>query len=568
MTSSNRVPVRRLAGAFLLLAALAAPAAPAAAQTPDSVQAAATVPATAPAALSLEEALNLAGAASEQVGIARAGVQRARGDQQRARSELFPQLTGTASYVRTLASQFGGFADDEEVDPVEPPAPASCSRFTANPALPIGERVDSLESSVGCLSAFNPFAAFEDLPFGRTNQYSFGLQASQTLFAGGRVRGQTRIAGAGRRRAELELTSQQAQLVLDVTQAYYDAALSDRLLGIAEATLSQAERTLQNTTLARRVGNAPEFDQLRAQVARDNQRPVVIQRRAQRDIAYLRLKQLLNLPLERPLALTTSLGDTVGVQAAPQPVSVPAKLVAEGAADTAVAARAGVRQAEAGLEASEGQLAVARSQLYPQLTLSSSYARLAYPEDGIPGWNDFVNDWTVTVGIRWPLFTGGRIAGERTAARAGVEEARLRLQQTRELAALDARNAAAQLEAADALWAASTGTVEQATRAYDIAEVRYREGISTQTELSDSRILLQQALANRAQAARDLQVARVRIALLRDLPLGGASQAFAQQAAASAAAAAAAAGTLQSAPPAPQQGGASPTLNANLGGAR
>jgi hypothetical protein len=50
--------------------------------------------------------------------------------------------------------------------------------------------------------------------------------------------------------------------------------------------------------------------------------------------------------------------------------------------------------------------------------------------------------------------------------------------------------------------------------------VRYREGISTQTDLSQSRLLLEQAKANRAQAARNLAVARVKLALLRDLPLG------------------------------------------------
>ncbi len=84
---------------------------------------------------------------------------------------------------------------------------------------------------------------------------------------------------------------------------------------------------------------------------------------------------------------------------------------------------------------------------------------------------------------------------------------------------MDARNAATQLEAADAAWRASAGTVEQAARAYQIAELRYREGISTQTELLDSRIQLQQAQASRARAARDLQVAKVRILLLPALPL-------------------------------------------------
>ena len=66
----------------------------------------------------------------------------------------------------------------------------------------------------------------------------------------------------------------------------------------------------------------------------------------------------------------------------------------------------------------------------------------------------------------------------------------------------------AELLASRAAWEASAGTVAQADRAYQIANVRYGAGVSTQLELSDSRLLLQQAEANRAQAARDLQVAR------------------------------------------------------------
>jgi outer membrane protein TolC len=57
--------------------------------------------------------------------------------------------------------------------------------------------------------------------------------------------------------------------------------------------------------------------------------------------------------------------------------------------------------------------------------------------------------------------------------------------------------------------------------------VRYRNGVSTQLELTDARLLLQQAEANRAIAARDLQVARARVALLPDLPLGGTAAAAA-----------------------------------------
>jgi len=87
------------------------------------------------------------------------------------------------------------------------------------------------------------------------------------------------------------------------------------------------------------------------------------------------------------------------------------------------------------------------------------------------------------------------------------------------------------LAQAQSIWDASRGTVDQAQRTYAIDEVRYREGISTQTDLTQSRLLLEQARANRAQAARNLAVAKVRLALLKDLPLqsGGTTGAAAVQ---------------------------------------
>jgi hypothetical protein len=100
-----------------------------------------------------------------------------------------------------------------------------------------------------------------------------------------------------------------------------------------------------------------------------------------------------------------------------------------------------------------------------------------------------------------------------------VREAKARYDQLREFAALDSRVTINNLLQARAAWQASQGTAEQASRAYSIAEVRYKEGISTQLELNDARILLEQAVANRALAARNLQVARVKLALLPDLPL-------------------------------------------------
>ena len=93
------------------------------------------------------------------------------------------------------------------------------------------------------------------------------------------------------------------------------------------------------------------------------------------------------------------------------------------------------------------------------------------------------------------------------------------LAQAREAAALDARTAVTQYEQAQAAYAASVGTDEQAGRAYRIAEVRQQEGISTQVELLQARTQYEQARLNRVLAARDLEVARLRVAFLKDLPV-------------------------------------------------
>lgn len=465
--------------------------------------------------LSLDEALSLAKPASEAVALARVGIERARGQVLQAKSELFPQLTGSLSYSRQLKSQFDNLFGTPPVDTTSPPPPTSCDPFTPDPTRPVTDRLDALEDAVRCTTIVNPFAGFSRLPFGRKNTYTLGLAGSQVVFDGGRIFGQMKAAEAGRESARIGLTSAEAQLVLEVVESYYDAALSDRLVAIAEATLAQSDTTLTQTRLRREVGTAPEFDLLRATVARDNQRPIAIQARTQRDLAYIRLRQLLNLPMEEQLSLTTDLVDTALAR-------VPTLLaVATVVPDTLPEHRAPVRQAREAVRAQEGLDAVSRSQRFPTVSLTSQYSRLAYPSKGLPGWDEFLTDWRLSLGVQVPIFTGGRIKGDRIQARAGLDEARLRHRQTEEAAQLDSRNAAAQLESAVANWRASEGTAAQAARAYQIAEIRFQEGISTQTELLDARIALQQAEVNRAQAARDFQIARTRLALIADLPLTG-----------------------------------------------
>ena len=146
--------------------------------------------------------------------IAQAGVDRAGSEQIRARSDLFPQLSAAASYDRALASEFEGLFD-------------------------VSDELGDLD----------------ELPFGQKNTWRLNFSLSQSLYTGGRIAAQSDVANASRQNAEINLASTRAQVMLDLVRAYYDVALTERLVEIAEATYQQADATYEQVRVAYQAGN-------------------------------------------------------------------------------------------------------------------------------------------------------------------------------------------------------------------------------------------------------------------------------------------------------------------------
>lgn len=476
--------------------------------------------------LTLEQVLSLAEPRSEGISIAAAAVRRAEADQIRARSGRLPQLSAAASYDRSLASEFDNVFNTGGTG-------STCPPLAVNPQAALDARVAEIERAIDCGAVGGGFGSsidgLENLPFGRRNTWRASLSFSQSLWSGGRNGAQISLAAVGREFAQLGLTTARAQLLYEVTQAYYDAVLSDQLVNIAAATLEQAGATLRQVEAGLNAGTQPEFEVLRARVNRDTQQPVLIRQRVNRALAYLRLKRLLDLPAEADLQLTDALSDE---NLPPPPVFVERVSAVENtlrSSDTpsltvgtlSLPERVAIEQASATVRTREASLKLTEAQRMPAVSFNSNYARIAYPDNVLVPSFDRSN-WTVGVSMSVPILTGGRQRGDEIVAREDLEQSRLQQKQAEELAALDTRSAWAELLAARAAWESTAGTVQQADRAYQIADVRYQSGVSTQLELSDARVQRQQAGANRALAARDLQVARARVALLPDLPIGNA----------------------------------------------
>jgi len=181
-----------------------------------------------------------------------------------------------------------------------------------------------------------------------------------------------------------------------------------------------------------------------------------------------------------------------------------------------------VGQAAATIRLREASLQLTEAQRMPSVSLTSTYSRIAYPENAVaPTFNR--SNWSIGASVTVPLLTGGRQKGDELVARAELDESKLQHLQAQELAALDTRAAWAELLAARATWEFERG--DRATGGPRLRDCHR----SLQRGRVDAARALRRASpataadANRAQAARNLQVARAHVALLPDLPLGSGS---------------------------------------------
>jgi len=431
--------------------------------------------------LTLDSAIDRAMEESEQIRAARAGLRETEGERQRARSGLFPQLTGTASYERTLASEF-----------------ASLQQTRTS--------TDGSSQTI-------------DLPFGRKNIWQAGLNLSQNLYSGGRIGALQAAARGSGNLASAIMETTRGQVELDTAQAFYDAAVADRLVAIAESTVRQAEETIRHVEAGFRAGTQPEFEILRAQVNRDNQIPILNRARADRDIAYLRLKQLLDLPAGEIIDLSAGLdSDRLEV-----PARYASRYAEMSAALTSTSAppieRAATRAAGALVELQQASVQSVRAEAKPSISAISNYSNVTYPSNVFSGFSTIRTNWTAGAVLTLPILTGGRQRANELIAASELEAESARFELAKENAERDARAAWARLLAAESTWQATSKSIRLARRAHEIANIRFRSGVSSQLELSDSLLQLEIAESNHAQAARDLQVARIRVALLPDLPV-------------------------------------------------
>ena len=265
-----------------------------------------------------------------------------------------------------------------------------------------------------------------------------------------------------------------SDVALDARQAYYTVLRSEADLRVAENALELARRRLAQVQLFYDVGTAAEFDLLTAQVALESARPDQIRAGNQLRLAENQLKRVTGIPFDLPVQLADSL--------AYEPVVIDL----EEAVRRALEQRGDLEADRQTVELTDELVDVERAESYPSLSLFLNLNRRASSEEIWPEDRDFTQSATASFALIVPIFDGRRTQGRTLQARADHVAAIERMRAMERDVELEVLDAWQSLQAADEGVRATSATVAQAQRAYDIASVRFRSGLSTQLELDEA----------------------------------------------------------------------------------
>jgi outer membrane protein len=267
--------------------------------------------------------------------------------------------------------------------------------------------------------------------------------------------------------------------------------------GIAEASVEELQKQVQDAESRYRAGTITKADLLRFQTAAANAQQQFIQ--AQTD-AMVDRQGLLTYLARNPEDESIQFVEPEELERlAAEPVSQPV----DGLINQSLAKRPEVHRAVAQAEAARDNDRAQFTALLPEVNVQAAYAytrgQLFYPE----------NSGYVGVFVNWPFWSWGTQFYAARSAERQADAADALAQDARRQAAYDVSSRYVQLQAQFVAVQVAETAITSAEEAYRVTDAQVRAGIGTTTDLLDAQSALTTARLNLARARYERAVARV-----------------------------------------------------------
>ncbi len=400
----------------------------------------------------LDDAVRTAEAHQPQIRQAIANAQAAEARVDQGRAPLLPQVSGTAKYSR------------------------STSNFAPQPGA-------SPRGSSGGNNSFDT-----------TNYYNFGVTATQLIYDFGQATGRLE---ASRAMAEASHQSEEAlrqQIVAGTRQAFFTARAQKELVKVAEQTVANQKRHLEQVQGFVEVQTRPAIDLAQARLDMANAQLQLITARNGYSIAKAQLNQSMGV-------VRTAAYDVADDTLPPLPGE-------DGPIDPLVneaLGRADIVALQKQIHAQELQIRATRGAYGPTLSASTSLTEAGGQLNSM-AWN-----WSGMVTLNWPIFQGGITKAQVSEAQASLTGLQAQLEGQRQQVRFAIDQARLSIDAAKATMEVAEVAITNANERLGLAEGRYTAGVGNMIELGDAQLAATSAAAQRVQSEFTLATARAQL---------------------------------------------------------
>lgn len=348
--------------------------------------------------------------------------------------------------------------------------------------------------------AGQPPGGFVAVSAGAPNGFTTTAQVTQILFNAAVFK----AISASERYSQISVEQYKATVaksLLATEKAFYGALLAKEFHEVTKASLLNGEENLANVRIFLKQGLVAEFDEMRASVGVENIRPIVIQAEATKLTAYNGLKLSMGKDIKEDISVEGSLEYT------------PEKLPTEQEMyDMVINSNYDLKSLQMQLNVSKDLVSIKETEYYPSVAAFANYQYLGAGNS--LGSMNTAQSSTVGLQVQMSLFNG--FGTQARVQQAEIDAQTLASQQEllRQSLLLQANSLQLQIKSAEQRILGQQKNVEQATRAYEISNIRYKSGLGSQIEISDSDVALRQARLNKAQAIHDYKVAVAELKVL------------------------------------------------------
>jgi outer membrane protein TolC len=329
------------------------------------------------------------------------------------------------------------------------------------------------------------------------DEYVFAASVTQPLFAGFSIVNSYKLAGLGLDAADLNEKIVRLDIVYIASKAYFSVLKAVKIKNVLEDTVTLL---LSHENVAKsfyEVGMTPLNDLLKSQVELANSRQDLTTARNNLEIA----KADFNNILRRDVNASVDLEDILDY--------IPLANELSYYLDLAEKNRLEIQMAALEIQMAEKEAALAKKDYFPTVTLSGTrYQRgTDWDVDGGNGISD-PNSWNISAVASWNFWEWGKTCYGEKEKKSQIAQARLNKDAVIDKIRVEVKQSFLKTKEAESNIITVRKAIEQAKENLRISQERYKEQISTSTDVLDAQTLLSRTMTNYYNALYDFKISR------------------------------------------------------------